>query len=128
MSDTASWFYGERLPEIAREHDCSLKEAERIFMDNTDGDIRNDEPQYDYDGHDLPKLAQKRKQKEVIVPMELSRDILADLAVMAHEQDITLNQLINKALKLAIKEGEYKFEHEPLPQLLNEKKKRTLAE
>ena len=120
MSDTASWFYGERLPEIAREHNCSLKEAERIFMDNKD---------YDYDGHDLyQKLAPKRKQKEVIVPMELSRDILADLAVMAHEQDITLNQLINKALKLAIKEGEYKFEHEPLPQLLNEKKNRIPAE
>ena len=34
MSDNASWFYGERLPEIAREHNCSLKEAERIFMDD----------------------------------------------------------------------------------------------
>jgi predicted HicB family RNase H-like nuclease len=112
MSDTASWFYGERLPEIAREHDCSLKEAERIFMDNKVDDQENI----------------KQIQKEVIVPMELSRDVIADLAVMAHEQDITLNQLINKALKLAIKEGEYKFEHEPLPQLLNEKKKRTPAE
>ena len=36
MSDNASWFYGERLPEIAREHNCSLKEAERIFRDEKD--------------------------------------------------------------------------------------------
>ena len=43
MSDNASWFYGERLPEIAREHNCSLKEAESIFMQQDQPDFKNKE-------------------------------------------------------------------------------------
>ena len=35
--------------------------------------------------------------------IELRDDELLSLALMAHEQDITLNQLINKALKLMSK-------------------------
>ena len=31
--------------------------------------------------------------------------------LMAHEEDITLNQLVNKALKYQLKQAEYQFEN-----------------
>ena len=35
MSDNASWFYKDRLPEIAAENNCTIAEAERLFMSGT---------------------------------------------------------------------------------------------
>ena len=93
MSDNASWFYGERLPEIAREHNCSLKEAERIFMQQDQPDLKN------------------KEDKQESVEIDLPEKELFDLMLMAHEEDITLNQLVNKALKYQLKQAEYQFEN-----------------
>ncbi len=93
MSDNASWFYGERLPEIAREHNCSLKEAERIFMQQDQSDLKN------------------KEDKQESVEIDLPEKELFDLMLMAHEEDITFNQLVNKALKYQLKQAEYQFEN-----------------
>ena len=93
MSDNASWFYGERLPEIAREHNCSLKEAERIFMQQDQPGLKN------------------KEDKQESVEIDLPEKELFDLMLMAHEEDITFNQLVNKALKYQLKQAEYQFEN-----------------
>ena len=105
MSDNASWFYGERLPEIAREHNCSLKEAERIFMDEKSPEkITNPKTEYEE------------------VEIELEKEVLHNLMLMAHERDISLNKLIGIALEDQLKQAEYRFEHGPTPQFLAENK------
>ena len=54
------------------------------------------------------------------VEIELpERDILK-LALLAHEKDVTLNTICIDILKQGIKDGEYRFEHDKRPQLLNE--------
>ena len=44
--------------------------------------------------------------ERVEVELELSEDVILKLAMQAHEEDITLNQYINKILKLQIERGE----------------------
>ena len=99
MSDNANWFYGERLPEIAREHNCSLKEAERIFMDDKSHEKET-----------------KLKAKNV----EVDEPDLLKLMLMAHENDITLNQLVSQVLKNQLKDNEYQFENGSKPRFLVE--------
>ena len=54
------------------------------------------------------------------VEIELpERDILK-LALLAHEKDVTLNSICIDILKQGIKDGEYRFEHDKRPLLLNE--------
>ncbi len=103
MSDNASWFYGERLPEIAREHNCSLEEAERIFRDEKD-------------------MLTPKETKENKIKFKIDKDVLHKLMLMAHERDIPLNKLIGMALEDQLKQAEYKYEHGPTPQFLAENK------
>ena len=103
MSDNASWFYGERLPEIAREHNCSLEEAERIFRDEKD-------------------MLTPKETKENKIKFKIDKEVLHSLMLMAHERDIPLNKLIGIALEDQLKQAEYKYEHGPTPQFLAENK------
>ena len=62
----------------------------------------------------------KLEHGTVDIGVELpERDILK-LALLAHEKDVTLNVIINDVLKQGIKDGEYRFEHDSRPELLNE--------
>ena len=54
------------------------------------------------------------------IEFELDNKIILKLALLAHEKNITLNDLIVDVLKQGIKDGEYRFEHDKRPQLLNE--------
>ena len=54
------------------------------------------------------------------VEIELPKKDILKLALLAHEKDVTLNVFINDVLKQGIKDGEYRFEHDTRPQLLNE--------
>ena len=54
------------------------------------------------------------------VEIELPQKDILKLALLAHEKDVTLNVIINDVLKQGIKDGEYRFEHDSRPQLLNE--------
>ena len=54
------------------------------------------------------------------VEVELPHKDILKLALLAHEKDVTLNVIINDVLKQGIKDGEYRFEHDSRPQLLNE--------
>jgi|TARA_B110000263_G_C15312328_1_gene514511 predicted HicB family RNase H-like nuclease len=103
MSDNASWFYGERLPEIARHYNCSLKEAESIFMD----DISHEK---------------ETKSKAKNIEVEIEEPDLNKLMLMAHENDITLNQLVSQVLKNQLKDNEYQFENGDKPGFLAENK------
>ena len=59
-------------------------------------------------------------KNKVGVEIELpERDILK-LALLAHEKNITLNDLIVDVLKQGIKDALYRFDHDKRPQLLNE--------
>ena len=54
------------------------------------------------------------------IEFELDNKSILKLALLAHEKNITLNDLIVDVLKQGIKDGEYRFEHDKRPQLLNE--------
>jgi predicted HicB family RNase H-like nuclease len=93
MSDNASWFYKDHLPEIAAKNNCTIAEAERLFMSGT---------------HNKTK---ETKKKWSPVEVELEEPLLFRLMLMAHESDITLNQLVHKALEHQLKNNEYQFEN-----------------
>ena len=66
--------------------------------------------------------SQDEEQEDKIIEIEFDlpdKDVLK-LALLAHEKDVTLNAFINDVLKQGIKRGEYRFEHDTRPQLLNE--------
>ena len=66
------------------------------------------------------KIMKNEMKNKVGVEIELpERDILK-LALIAHEKDITLNDLIHDVVQQGIKDGEYRYEHDKRPQLLNE--------
>ena len=68
------------------------------------------------------KIMKNEMKNKVGVEIELpERDILK-LALIAHENDITLNDLIHDVVQQGIKDGEYRYEHDKRPQLLNETK------
>ena len=54
------------------------------------------------------------------IELDLRRDDILKMALVAHEKDITLNHLLNNVIIAAIKDAEYRFEHDTRPQLLNE--------
>ena len=62
----------------------------------------------------------KKENKMEEVEFELDNKVILKLALLAHEKNITLNDLIVDFLKQGIKDGEYRFEHDKRPQLLNE--------
>ena len=66
------------------------------------------------------EIMKNEMKNKVGVEIELpERDILK-LALIAHEKDITLNDLIHDVVQQGIKDGEYRYEHDKRPQLLNE--------
>ena len=54
------------------------------------------------------------------VEIELPQKDILKLALLAHEKDVTLNTICIDILKQGIKDGEYRFEHDSRPELLNE--------
>ena len=62
------------------------------------------------------------KEATTEVEIELPESELLTLTLLAHEKDITLNQLVNNVLRDSLKDLEYRFEHQSKPQLLNEDK------
>jgi len=54
------------------------------------------------------------------VELEMDHKDLLKLALIAHDKNITLNQMCIDILKQGIEDDEYRFEHDPKPQLLNE--------
>ena len=78
---------------------------------------------YDMDEIERQKKRERKSRgikEDHSVEIELpERDILK-LALLAHEKDVTLNTICIDILKQGIKDGEYRFEHDKRPQLLNE--------
>ena len=66
------------------------------------------------------KIMKNEKKNKVDIEIELPESDLLKLALLAHEKDITLNDFVNDVLLKGIIDGEYRFEHDSRPQLLNE--------
>jgi len=66
------------------------------------------------------KIMKNEKKNKIDVEIELPESELLKLALLAHEKDITLNDFVNDVLLKGIVDGEYRFEHDKRPQLLNE--------
>ena len=64
--------------------------------------------------------SENEKKNKVDIEIELPESDLLKLALLAHEKDITLNDFVNDVLIKGIIDGEYRFEHDKRPQLLNE--------
>ena len=62
----------------------------------------------------------KEEEPWEAVNIELKDKDFTRIAREAHARDITINKMINIILKDGIKNAEYRFEHDPKPQLLNE--------
>ena len=54
------------------------------------------------------------------VDIEIEDEDFMKIAREAHDRDITFNKMVNIILRDGIKHAEYRFEHQPKPQLLNE--------
>jgi hypothetical protein len=54
------------------------------------------------------------------IEFDIGHDTLISLALKAHEEEITLNHLMNKILQDKIKDFEYQFENGTKPELLKE--------
>ena len=67
-----------------------------------------------------PEETEKKMNKTIEIEFDLPDKDILKLALLAHEKDVTLNVFINDVLRQGIKEGEYRFEHDTRPQLLNE--------
>jgi len=60
------------------------------------------------------------KESTTEVEIELPESDLLTLTLLAHEKDITLNQLVNIAVHDLLKDPKYQFENGTKPQLLKE--------
>ena len=67
--------------------------------------------------HRMEIMKNEMKNK---VEVELPHNDILKLALLAHEKDVTLNVFISDVLKQGIKDGEYRYEHDKRPELLNE--------
>ena len=67
-----------------------------------------------------PEETEKKMNKTIEIEFDLPDKDILKLALLAHEKDVTLNVFINDVLSQGIKDGEYRFEHDTRPQLLNE--------
>ena len=67
--------------------------------------------------HRMEIMKNEMKNK---VEVELPQKDILKLALLAHEKNVTLNTVCIDILKQGIKDGEYRFEHEKRPELLNE--------
>ena len=64
----------------------------------------------------------KEEEPWVSVGIEVKDKDFLNIAQEAHARDITINKMVNIILKDGINQAEYRFEHHPKPQLLNEDK------
>jgi len=62
----------------------------------------------------------KEEEPWTAVDIEIKDEDFMRIAREAHSRDITFNKMIHIILKDSIKDAEYRFEHDPKPQLLNE--------
>ena len=67
--------------------------------------------------HRMEIMKNEMKNK---VEVELPQKDILKLALLAHEKDVTLNTICIDILKQGIEDGEYRFEHDSRPELLNE--------
>ena len=105
MGDTASWWYKDRLPELQRELEAEKDPVKREAIKRK---MRGDsEP---------TPIKEKTEQIELDLPEKQ----LFDLMLMAHENDITLNQLVIQVLTNQLKDNEYTFENGSKPKFLVE--------
>jgi|TARA_B100002003_G_C13683267_1_gene344941 hypothetical protein len=61
------------------------------------------------------------------VGIELKDEDFMKIAQEAQRRDITFNKMINIILKNGIKDGEYRYEHDSRPELLNEKRNKNIS-
>ena len=87
-----------------------------------------------YDMDEIERLKEREKMSRGIRSVELGKDEKAFTAVdielpdddfkrvalQAHERDITINKMVGLIIKDGLGKVEYRFEHHPKPQLLNE--------
>ena len=64
----------------------------------------------------------KDEEPWTAVDIELKDKDFMRIAREAHERDITFNKMVHIILKDGINNAEYRFEHNPKPQLLTENK------
>ena len=62
----------------------------------------------------------KGEEPWTAVDIEIEDEDFMKIAREAHDRDITFNKMVNIILRDGIKHAEYRFEHQPKPQLLNE--------
>ena len=62
----------------------------------------------------------KDEEPWTAVDIEIEDGDFMKIAREAHDRDITFNKMVNIILRDGIKHTEYRFEHQPKPQLLNE--------
>jgi hypothetical protein len=93
-----------------------LQKRKRGKMSNYD----MDEIERERDRNSFASVKIGDEEPEAAVTVELPDDVVLKLALQAHERDITLNKMCGIVLKNSLKDLEYRFEHQPKPQVLKE--------
>ena len=81
-----------------------------------------------YEMDEIERLRERERKSRGIRPededhsveIELPQKDILKLAQLALEKNVTLNTICIDILKQGIKDGEYRYEHDTSPELLNE--------
>ena len=94
--------YAERLQK-EKENKMPIDDMDETFVEEPDAKW-----QYDHE-----KCTEQ-------IDFDISQKTLVSLALKAHEEEITLNHLINLIIRDKLKDFEYQFENGTKPQILKE--------
>ena len=98
-----------------------LKEKEEKNMSNYDMDEIERQKERERKSRGIRSVEiGKGEEPWTAVDIEIEDGDFMKIAREAHDRDITFNKMVNIILRDGIKHAEYRFEHQPKPQLLNE--------
>ena len=69
--------------------------------------------------HDT-RIPGKDEEPWTAIDVEVPDEDFIKIAHAAHTRDITINKMVNLMIRDSIKKSEYRYEHQPNPQLLKE--------
>ena len=102
MSDTASWYYKDHLPELARKKEEKERKRMEVLEMQEIGDVHSLSPE---EQTELSKLQLKYNEWTYdssacnrSIEVDISEQDMLQYSMIAHDRDITLNHLINEVL------------------------------
>ena len=121
------------MDEIERQREREKKSRGIISVEIGKEEVPHTAVDIEIGDEDFIKVAQEAHRRDITfnkmvniilkakyrIIVFVDKDFL-NIAQEAHARDITINKMINIILNKGITDAQYRFEHDPKPQLLNE--------